>query len=56
MTKAEILKELWIQLLPEQVGWHNDGQMVDGQWYSPRFGCNTLQAMLDDMEKEKGGE
>jgi len=27
-------------------------QIVNGQWYLPKWGCDTLQHILDELEKE----
>lgn len=26
-----------------------DGQMVDGKWYAPIWGCDTLDSIIDDV-------
>ncbi len=35
---------------PEAVG--EGAQIVDGQWYMPRWGCDTLQHVVDELSEE----
>lgn len=28
---------------------HSD-QIIDGKWYAPKFGCDTVDALLDDVQ------
>jgi len=29
---------------------HSQAQIIDGQWYAPRWGCDTLQHVKDEIE------
>ena len=54
MNKAEILDELWIKVEPAYVS--PGAMIVDGQWYVPKFGCDTLDMMLEEADSKQGGE
>jgi hypothetical protein len=43
-----IWMEYWIPLSLED-GIAPESQVVDGQWYVPKFGCDTLQHMIDEL-------
>lgn len=30
-------------------GSHAEDQIVNGQWWHPKFGCDSLQHLLDDI-------
>lgn len=44
-TKEEILKEFFIEVSASDEGI----SIVNGKWYVPKFGCDTLEKVLDNL-------
>lgn len=43
----DLLKDYWIPI--DEPGEVIGAQLVDGQWYAPKYGCDTLDKMLEDL-------
>jgi hypothetical protein len=54
MKKEEIKKLVLknFELIEKQDGfiYCDDAQLIDGEWYLPLWGCDTIQNILDDIE------
>ena len=51
MTKEKILKEFFIKRR-EPIGYDSNVSCVDGKWYAPKFGCDTLGMLLDNLKED----
>ena len=53
--KKQLLKFFRKLELPIEPNTHQDAVLIDGEWYAPDFGCDTLQWFLDEfiVEDEK---
>lgn len=40
----------WVPIVPEVAGRTDGAQVVNGQWYAPAWGCDSLQHMIDDSD------
>ena len=47
--RQRLLKSAWEPVDSEYAGKLADAQIVDGQWYAPKWGCDTLDHMLDEL-------
>lgn len=45
-----LLRRGYYPIAPECVG--EGAQIVRGQWYMPRWGCDTLQTLIDEFGDE----
>lgn len=43
-----LMKEAFYPVEPDNAG--EGAQMVDGQWYMPKWGCDTLQHIKDNIQ------
>ena len=50
MTKEKILEEFFVKTT--NPGCEPDVFNINGSWYAPKFGCDTLGMLLDSLEKE----
>jgi len=52
LVKA-ILSSGYEPVKPEAVSIGEGAQIIDGQWYLPRWGCDTLQHVIEQFSGEK---
>lgn len=50
MTPKRLL-EFFIPIKPEEI--MAGAQQVDGQWYMPLYGSDTMQHIVDEMREEE---
>lgn len=54
MNKEKFKKLLLMNFAPitkeEQID-TPEAQLIDGQWYAPLWGCDTIQQILDEFEE-----
>jgi hypothetical protein len=51
MTLDGIIFEYFTEGQPSEEG---VTQYIDGKWYAPRYGCDTIQMMLEEILGEQG--
>lgn len=40
----EVVREAWVEVPPD---YENAQQIVNGKWYSPKFGCDSLEMTVE---------
>ncbi|OGP11206.1 MAG: hypothetical protein A3G39_05345 [Deltaproteobacteria bacterium RIFCSPLOWO2_12_FULL_43_16] len=44
---SQVIRETWEEIHPTRVGQFPDAQLFEGKWYIGKWGCDTLQHMVD---------
>lgn len=47
MTKEEFIEEYFVLCL--DVSRTNGAFIIDGKWYAPKYGCDTVEMMIDNL-------
>lgn len=49
MSLKEIILKHYEKIVNAEVPYADGAMLFDGEWYFPRFGCDTLQNLADDL-------
>ena len=51
--KEQILSGCYIAVTPGEVKTVGGAQIIDNIWYIPKWGCDTLNHIMDILEEER---
>jgi hypothetical protein len=52
MNIMEIIKIGYVEISPDAAQHLDGAQLINGQWYGPRWGCDSLEHIVDHFKQQ----